>query len=32
MNFKFFELFWLFSESGIGIFFFFFGTGAFGFF
>ena len=25
MNFKFFELFWLFSESGIGKLFFFFG-------
>ena len=31
MNFKFFELFWLFSESGIGKLFFFFWTGAFGF-
>ena len=31
MNFNFFELFWLFSESGIGKLFFFFWTGAFGF-
>ena len=31
MNFKFFELFWLFTESGIGKLFFFFWTGAFGF-